>query len=93
MMIFMCETYKLVEFKNSRSSNLLYMSKIKNLNNLKMNQRMLLFLLCFLIFCIRPSNEAISCFLCVGVCAAGISLRASTLLEYCNICIANCPGI
>ena len=55
-----------------------------------MNQRMLLFLLCFLIFCIRSSNEAISCIFCVPICAAGGVIRGP-LLTYCLACISKCP--
>lgn len=57
-----------------------------------MNQRMfLLFVLCFLIFCIKPTNEAISCLLCVPVCAGGVF--HGPLLAYCMACISKCPMI
>ena len=68
------------------------MSKIKNINNLKMNQRILLFLLCFFIFCIKSSNEAISCLVCVPICAAGGVMRGP-FLAYCLACISKCPMI
>ena len=51
----------------------------------------LLFLLCFLIFCIRSTKEAISCILCVPVCAGGVFNGA--LLAYCAACISKCPMI
>lgn len=57
-----------------------------------MNQRMFyLFLLCFLIFCIRPTEEAISCVVCIPICAGGIFSGA--LLTYCTACLSKCPMI
>ena len=57
-----------------------------------MNQRMYLFLLCFLVFCIRSTNAAISCIICVPICAGSVILRGP-LLSYCMACISKCPMI
>ena len=51
----------------------------------------LLFLLCFLIFCIKPTNEAISCIVCIPICGGGFFSGA--FLTYCLACLSKCPMI